>query len=128
MIVGTSDPFSEFTDTGFRGFAGGSEATCGRSCEWFRKVEQDGLKGFAIGDINTAEDPALRALMTPSDIALFGTYCDAEGGTGTDAKFGFPGRGRIAGSREHSAEVLIVDVKEAELVEMHYSVMLQPHL
>ena len=46
-VVGTVDAFSEFTPAGFRGFDGGIEKVCGRSCEWFAK---NGSTGNAIED------------------------------------------------------------------------------
>ncbi|GMH44219.1 hypothetical protein BSKO_12153 [Bryopsis sp. KO-2023] len=108
---GTADPFSEFTDAGFRGFGGGTDAVCGRTCEWWQEVKENGLvvdgEKFDIKDLlgfsnstNASENQDLRFIMTADDDMLFDEYCGKEG----DIKYGFPGRGKIASGRENAAE------------------------
>jgi sodium/potassium-transporting ATPase subunit alpha len=70
--AGMADAFSEFTADGFRGFQDGVEATCGRSCEWFR------AQSSKTGD--DGED------------ALLATYCDSADANGWAGEFGFKGR------------------------------------
>lgn len=71
------DPFSEFTPSGFRGFAGGMAAACGRSCSWYQGLTPEERVQLAGMD----------NLLTPEDVRLFDFYC-----AGNSTDYGFPGR------------------------------------
>ncbi|CAD7697224.1 unnamed protein product [Ostreobium quekettii] len=85
---GTSDPFVEFTDKGFRGFAFGTEAVCGRTCAWFNGLS-DSDKSTLRAARNT--DSELALILTDEDERLFQHYCDF--GEGAAVEYGFPKRG-----------------------------------
>uniref|UniRef100_A0A7S1X1T7 Cation-transporting P-type ATPase N-terminal domain-containing protein n=2 Tax=Eukaryota TaxID=2759 RepID=A0A7S1X1T7_9CHLO len=65
--IGFGNPFTEFTDAGFRGFNSSlgdnaTEATCGRSCAWY---EANKANPMVVGT----------PLMTEADVAMFEATC-----------------------------------------------------
>jgi len=96
---GTFDPFSEMTPSGFRGFGAGKEAVCGRTCEWFFRINGT-EEGQSFIDARGVDDNPLRFILTPEDEALFGLYCDR---SEASAEYGFPGRGEAYENRENKA-------------------------
>ncbi|PSC70763.1 sodium potassium-transporting ATPase subunit alpha-1 [Micractinium conductrix] len=110
---GTADPFVEFSEFGFRGFAPSGpqlsdpvQAVCGRTCGWFAGLSAD-TRAFFVrqNDIfrarlgaglvdpsdpfNYSPDAAYALLLSAGEAAQFEQYCAAPG---ADA-YGFPGRG-----------------------------------
>jgi hypothetical protein len=81
------DPFISMTPQGFRGFAAGAEAVCGRSCKWYAAVSQSGKRQEYL---QASRDPAspLRLILTEADDALLQQYCRQPG----SESLGFKGR------------------------------------
>lgn len=86
---GTADPFVEFTDKGFRGFAAGTQAVCGRTCDWYNNLASEDKASY-VAARDDANSP-LHQILTEADEKLFGIYCDAN--TGDASGYGFPDRG-----------------------------------
>lgn len=81
------DPFVEFTPGGgFRGFAAGAAAVCGRSCAWYNSLSTE-TKNTWLAAAATGTGP-LSKILTSKDDDLFQQYCAAP----QSELFGFPGR------------------------------------
>lgn len=93
---GTADPFSEFTDEGFRGFGRDTESVCGRTCAWYDSLEDKEEL------INSPKDNE-RFILTQADDDLFKLYCNDPG----SGSFGFEGRGKVSGGRDSEAPVSV---------------------
>ena len=94
---GTSDPFSEFTADGFRGFAAGEAAVCGRTCAWYNGLD-DSTRDSYIQARDDASSP-LRYILTEDDVTLFDEICGS-GDFPDSERYGFPGRGVVDSSDE----------------------------
>lgn len=112
ILQGTADPFIEFSEYGFRGYAqdvlGSSyaaQAVCGRTCAWYAdlaadlkqsmlQAHQQFLARLAVGaiDVNDpfsyAANASLSLLLSPADVQLFDAYC----ATPNASSYGFAGR------------------------------------
>jgi sodium/potassium-transporting ATPase subunit alpha len=88
---GTHDPFSEFTENGFRGFAAGVDAVCGRTCQWYNSIQSDGTKAEFISARDEPSNP-LRYILTSADEQLFDLYCTS-GDFNENQSYGFQNRG-----------------------------------
>lgn len=115
---GSSDPFVEFSEFGFRGYTpalwgsgsagqdAASQAVCGRTCAWYSSLNpadrqrwiaaNDAFRArLAIGLIDVNEpfnyggDAGLALMLSQEEDALFQEYC---AGPNAD-QYGFPGRG-----------------------------------
>jgi hypothetical protein len=86
------DPFISMTQGGFRGFAAGAEAVCGRSCEWHASLSATKRQEY----LAASKDPnsPLRLILTEADDALFKQYCAQPG----SEALGFKGRGQADGN------------------------------
>nr|CAI99406.1 P-type ATPase [Flabellia petiolata] len=91
---GTSDPFSEFTPDGFRGFTAGAEAVCGRTCSWYNGLSTEEKASYV--EARSDDTSPLRYILTAEDEELFSTLCD-ETNFPDSPKYGFPNRGAFEG-------------------------------
>lgn len=101
---GLSDPFSEMTDQGFRGFGDGEDAACSRTCAWWDELQADTERLERYREARNAAEGDdlydLRLILTPDDEQLFAVYCD---GSEAAAEYGFPGRSKVFETRENQA-------------------------
>lgn len=91
----TNDPFVEFApaDGGFRGFAAGVGAVCGRTCAWYNGLSATDRSTYLAASTNPASD--LRYILTLSDVKGFEKYCNSGlFNNATTADLGFAGRNR----------------------------------
>ncbi|GLC38270.1 hypothetical protein PLESTM_000706100 [Pleodorina starrii] len=88
-----TDPFSEFAPggRGFRGFAGGTQAVCGRSCAWYDSLTATD-RSFLLSESASSTSP-FRNILTPEDDREFQFFCGSAFNATLSATFGFAGRG-----------------------------------
>lgn len=99
-FYGTTDPFSEFTDMGFRGFAAGEEAVCSRTCAWYNSLTYNEKMSYINARDN--EDDPLRYILTEEDEELFNIMCSES----RSDLYGFPGRGAVDSKSEAAEEAV----------------------
>ncbi|GLC55060.1 hypothetical protein PLESTB_000939400 [Pleodorina starrii] len=89
-----TDPFSEFAPggRGFRGFAGGTQAVCGRSCSWYDSLTATD-RSFLLSESASSTSP-FRYILTPEDDRRFQYFCGSAFNVTLSATFGFAGRAR----------------------------------
>lgn len=93
---GTSDPFSEFTEFGFRGFDAGPDAVCGRTCRWYADIQTDGRFASYVAARDDPDDPQ-RLILTSKDQELFDLLCTSGIFAGNET-YGFENRGAFESS------------------------------
>lgn len=104
---GTSDAFVEFSEFGFRGFPNGLgvEATCGRTCNWWRGLGANATEfirqnnifrarvAAGVVDVNNpfgySAEAEYALMLSDAENTQFEQYCD----TANADQYGFPGRG-----------------------------------